>query len=60
MARQLRAETPAKPLPVRLSDAERDRVKEAARVNGQNVIQFCRDALVTAADDCLESLPAHS
>ena len=61
MARQLRAESPSTPLPVRLSTAERERVQEAARVNGQKVSEFCLDALVTAAEDCLESLTvAHS
>lgn len=59
MARTARAEAPSVPLPVRLSPAERERVKEAARVNGQNVSQFARDALVTAAEDCLED-PRHS
>jgi uncharacterized protein (DUF1778 family) len=54
MARKLRAEAPAVPMPVRLSPAERARIEEAARVNHQKVSEFCRDALVTAADDCLE------
>jgi uncharacterized protein (DUF1778 family) len=52
--RRMRAEALSQPLPVRLSPAERERVRVAARVNHQNVSQFARDALVTAADDCLE------
>lgn len=55
MSREARAEAPSVPVPVRLSPAERDRVKEAARVNNQKVSQFMRDALVTAAEDCLET-----
>jgi uncharacterized protein (DUF1778 family) len=39
---------------VRLSPAELDRLREAARANHQTPNQFARDALVTAADDCLE------
>jgi uncharacterized protein (DUF1778 family) len=42
---------------VRLSPAEKARVMTAARVNHQNLSQFARDALVTAADDCLEQSP---
>lgn len=55
MARKPRAEAPANPLPVRLSPAERERIEEAARVNHQRVSDFCRDALMDAAEDCLES-----
>jgi uncharacterized protein (DUF1778 family) len=55
MARTTRAEAPATPLPVRLSPAERERVEEAAKANHQKVSQFVRDAIVTAADDCLET-----
>jgi uncharacterized protein (DUF1778 family) len=40
-----------------LSPAERDRLMTAARINRQNVSQFARDALVTAAEDCLEIKP---
>lgn len=50
-----RAETKGRPLRVRLSPAERQRIEQAADVNGQNLSAFMRDALVTAADDCLES-----
>lgn len=53
--RRSRAEAPSVPVPVRLSPAERERVAQAARVNGQGFSQFMRDALVTAAEDCLES-----
>jgi len=55
MARKPRAEAPAVPMPVRLSPAERERVREAARLNRQRVSEFCRDALITAAEDCLET-----
>lgn len=55
MARIARAEAPSTPLPIRLSPAERERVAEAARANHQSVSQFARDALVTAAEDCLET-----
>lgn len=55
MANKTRAEAPSRPVPVRLSPAERDRLLEAARVNRQTVSQFARDALLTAADDCLEA-----
>ena len=55
MSRKARAEAPSLPMPVRLSPAERARVMEAARVNRQSISAFCRDALVTAAEDCLET-----
>lgn len=42
---------------LRLSPAERERVAEAARANRQNVSQFARDAIVTAAEECLETSP---
>jgi uncharacterized protein (DUF1778 family) len=35
-------------------------VAEAARVNGQCLSEFMRDALVTAAEDCLENEPRGS
>ena len=54
MSRPARAEAPSTPLPVRLSPEERDRVRQAAEANRQTVSQFARDALVTAAEDCLE------
>ena len=57
MARRPRAEAPAVPLPIRLSPAERDRVALAAKLNRLTLSQFARDALVTAADDCLETSP---
>lgn len=53
--RRPRAEAAGVPLLTRLSPLERDRVKQAARVNGQSLSEFTRDALVTAAEDCLES-----
>lgn len=49
-----RAEAPTRLLNVRLSPAERAIAERAARVNHQNVSQFLRDALLTAAEDCLE------
>jgi len=54
MARPPRAEAPSRPVPIRLSPAERTRVLQAARVNHQTVSGFLRDAIVTAADECLE------
>ena len=54
MARPSRAEAPSTPVPIRLSPAERESVREAARVNHQSVSQFARDALASAAGDCLE------
>ncbi len=54
MSRPLRAEAPTQPMPVRLSPAERDQLKQAAKVNHQKTSQFARDAIVTAAEDCLE------
>jgi uncharacterized protein (DUF1778 family) len=57
MSGHLRAEAPSVGLGVRLSPAERERVDQAAAANHQTVSQFARDALVTAADDCLEPPP---
>ena len=54
MSRHARAEAPSRPLPVRISPVERERIKLAARVNRQTVSDFARDALMTAAEDCLE------
>jgi len=55
MSRPCRADAPSVPLCTRLSPAERVRVAQAAKANHQTPSQFARDALVTAADDCLES-----
>lgn len=55
MARRSRAEAPGQPMRVRLSPAELSRLKLAAFTNRQNLSQFARDALVTAAEDCLET-----
>jgi uncharacterized protein (DUF1778 family) len=49
-----RAETRSSPIRVRLSSAERRLAEQAARVNRQNVSEFLRDALLSAAGDCLE------
>jgi len=54
MARPTRGEAPSTPATVRLSPEEKARILTAAKINHQNVSQFARDALVTAADDCLE------
>lgn len=54
MSRPNRAEAPSLDFHVRLSPAERDRVDQAAHANHQTSSQFGREALVTAADDCLE------
>jgi uncharacterized protein (DUF1778 family) len=50
-----RAEAAARPFLIRLSPAERERLEAAARANHQQPADFARDALVTAADDCLEA-----
>lgn len=52
--RPRRAEATSKLLNVRLSPAERALAEQAAHINHQNLSQFMRDALVTAASDCLE------
>jgi uncharacterized protein (DUF1778 family) len=53
--RKPRAEAAGKPFLIRLSPAERERLEAAARANRQPPADFARDALVTAADDCLEA-----
>lgn len=53
--RPLRAEAPSVPVVIRFSPAELDRIKRAASVNRQDKSEFARDAIVTAAEDCLES-----
>ena len=50
-----RAEAPSSPLRVRLSPGERALAEQAALVNHQSLSQFMRDALVSAASECLES-----
>lgn len=55
MARPSRAEAPSMPVPIRLSPEERQQVRLAAKVNNQTTSQFARDALVTAAAECLET-----
>ncbi len=54
--RRPRADSESQPFPVRLSQAERAIVKEAARVNHQRPSEFMRDALLTAAGECLENV----
>jgi uncharacterized protein (DUF1778 family) len=58
MARQLRSDEPAQPYALRLTTKERERLREAARVNHQTPAAFARMALVTAAEDCLEISPS--
>lgn len=55
--RRPRAEASASPFAIRLSPAERKLVEAAAKVNRQQLADFGRDALVTAAEDCLEKDP---
>jgi uncharacterized protein (DUF1778 family) len=54
MSHPTRAEAPSIPTTVRLSPAERERVEQAARVNRLSLSQFSRDALLDAAEQCLE------
>ncbi len=54
LGRSSRAEAPSLPFTVRISPDERQRVDEAAKANHQTTSEFARDALVTAADDCLD------
>jgi uncharacterized protein (DUF1778 family) len=50
-----RAEAPAVPVNLRLSPCERQRALTAAAINHQSLAEFFRDAIVTAAEECLES-----
>jgi len=50
-----RAEAPSTPFRVRLSPEERALAQQAAKANHQSMSEFMRDALVTAASDCLET-----
>jgi uncharacterized protein (DUF1778 family) len=54
MSHPNRAEAPSVAISIRLSPDERDRVNQAAQANRQTPSDFARDALITAADDCLE------
>ncbi len=54
--RPMRAEAPSSPLPIRLSPDERETVRLAAKCNHQTQSAFIRDALVTAAAECLEAI----
>lgn len=58
----LRAEAPSKPFRFRVSPAERDIIKRAAALNRQAESTFARDAVLTAASECLEDVkpPARS
>jgi len=42
---------------LRLSPEERERVDQAADANHQTPSEFGREALITAADECLERRP---
>jgi len=55
MSRPNRAEATSGDFHLRLSPAERRRMDQAAKANHQTSSQFARDAIVTAADDCLET-----
>jgi hypothetical protein len=55
MSRPVRAEARSTPLPLRLSPDERSQLNLAARVNHQTPSQFARDALASAAAECLEA-----
>lgn len=55
MARPPRAEAAGVPFQVRLSPAERERLEEAARVNMKSLAEFTRDAVMDAAEECLET-----
>ncbi len=52
--RPARAEAAGVDYHVRLSPIERERVDAAARICHQSSADFARDALVTAAEDCLD------
>jgi len=54
VSRHARAEAPSVDFHLRLSPAERARVDEAAMANHQTSSQWAREALVIAAEDCLE------
>jgi uncharacterized protein (DUF1778 family) len=54
MGNKPRAEAPARPIYVRVSPAELARLKRAAQTNHQNLSQFVRDAVDSAAGDLLE------
>lgn len=55
--RPLRAESRTRPVAVRLSNQEFSRAMQAALLNRQPVSTFIRDAIVIAAEDCLEDEP---
>jgi uncharacterized protein (DUF1778 family) len=55
MSRPIRAEAPSACATVRLSPDERAQLNEAAAANHQTPSQFARDALASAAAECLEA-----
>ena len=52
--RKARADAPSLVKTIRFSPQEWDRLQKAASVNRQRPSDFARDAIVTAAGDCLE------
>ena len=54
--RPARNEEPTTAYAIRFTKAERAVIKKAARVNGQKPSEFARDAIVTAAEDCLDPM----
>lgn len=54
MSRPSRAEAPSVATTTRLSPVERGIVEQAARANHQSVSAFSREALMDAAEQCLE------
>lgn len=57
MARRTRAEALSIPVRVRLSPFEKQMAEQAALVNRQKFSEFIRDAVMSAAGDCLEDVP---
>ena len=57
MNRPTRAVAPGVPFTIRLSPDERIRLDQAMKANHQTQTEFVRDALMTAADECLEGSP---
>ncbi len=58
--RPTRAEAPSVPKRIRFSPAELEACARAARLNGQNLANFVREAALEAAADCVEGVPKAS
>jgi predicted DNA-binding protein len=56
MSRPVRDEVQSAVVRVRLSPRELERLKEAAKVNGQTSSAFMREAIEGATSDCLEPM----